>query len=514
MRLCNCGPVAALLIVAGIIQAGDACGDGQSLLHAHLSQAIAIAPNNDKPGSDALLKQLKAEIAAKRAAWSQILDKNADADDLLAGISQATREKASTVAADPVAAKAALKGGVTLEFVLALAAYRNAEVRSAHQNWRATLNRFDQASYLEDLVAQYRSFVRELDTLVGPQSHKEMPSKTFAFPSVLALKGQAIDLEAEIARLNYQQTMRKSINDAARAYFDVQFAIRAITVTKENRALIAQMESITGEQLKVGTANQADALKAQSMLAMLDTKLVTYERQRLNAVSQVNALLALAPDVEWGAVAEANLVDENIGIDEILRRVSAGSQELRKAAKDAELMPVMVRMAETMLYVRASGGASQIAPSVGAEAGPTRKDMAAFPTMREVNAEPAGFGANAAYIDELRIRVKQAQAMLDDAAARTAYTAKDAHFRTDVSRRETKTLSEQVVPKAKQVFEASRDRYSSAKGAFIEFLDAGRSQVDAVLLLDEARRDLNKGLADLQDATGTTVSRLLAAPKK
>ena len=134
--------------------------------------------------------------------------------------------------------------------------------------------------------------------------------------------------------------------------------------------------------------------------------------------------------------------------------------------------------------------------------------------MPEVNTKASGFGANAAYIDELRVRVKQAQAMSDDAVSRTAFTANDAHFRADLSRRDKKTLSEQIVPKAKQAFDATKERYSAGRVPFIEFLDAGRTQLDSTLMLEEARRDVNKGLTDLQDAMGATVSRLLPAQKK
>ena len=97
-------------------------------------------------------------------------------------------------------------------------------------------------------------------------------------------------------------------------------------------------------------------------------------------------------------------------------------------------MELMVRMAETEVLPRASVGYSQLAPSVGAEAGPTRSMMAAFPERQEVNAEQGAFGANAAYIDELRVRCKQAREMAAVVEAETEFGVHDALFRAGCRR--------------------------------------------------------------------------------
>jgi hypothetical protein len=169
------------------------------LLRLGLHQAQALAPAAQLPGGDAALTRFKAEFAAKRQAWEQLAAPDAGAQDLLAGLPPAVREQARTAAADEGRTTALLKTGVSLELLLALAALRNPDAQAAQENWRATLRHFDQAAYLEDLVTQYRAFVRELDTLVGPQTHKEMLAMTFAFPSVLSLKGQVVDAEARLA---------------------------------------------------------------------------------------------------------------------------------------------------------------------------------------------------------------------------------------------------------------------------------------------------------------------------
>ncbi|MGD0094211.1 MAG: TolC family protein, partial [Planctomycetota bacterium] len=157
-------------------------------------------------------------------------------------------------------------------------------------------------------------------------------------------------------------------------------------------------------------------------------------------------------------------------------------------------------------------GYSQVLPSVGAEAGPTRSMMAAFPERQEVNAEQGAFGANAAYIDELRIRVKEAREMAAMVEAETEFGVKDALFRADAARRNLKTYGERVVPLSKQAFEASKAQYANGNAPFIELLDSGRSFLENSLMLEDARMARNKSVIDLLDVMGYTAARALGKP--
>ncbi|MCY3024647.1 MAG: TolC family protein [Planctomycetota bacterium] len=480
----------------------------EDLLEANLAQARSIVPAAGKPASDDALAKLKAEVMAKQKVWAERLARPATADELLKGLPESALTQAHDLAADSAKTAAALRSGVTLELLLALAPERNPEVRVAYQNWRATTRRFEQAWYLEELVATYRAFVRELDTKVGPRTHKEMPGMTFAFPSVLALKGEVIDADADIAWLNYRLALRKALNEVARGFVEVQYTKGAIANLRETKALFSQMAQSAQARLEAGKASQADALKAQSELAIVETRLVTMERERTNRIAQVNSMLALPVGAEWGACTETDLAARVPSLDDALSQARAGNQKLLAARKDVELMQLMVRMAETEVLPRASVGYSQVAPSVGADAGPTRSMMAVFPERQEVNAEQAPFGVNAAYIDELRVKVQAARAMQAAAEAETDFGVKNALFMLDASQRNQQTYKERVVPQSKQAFDTAKAQYGSGNSPFIELLDAGRSYLENTLMLEGARRDRNKSVIDLQDAVGASAAPL------
>jgi outer membrane protein TolC len=491
------------------------CGAGEDLLEAQLAQARAIAPSAAKPGADEHLARLKAEIAAKEKVWAERLAQPMASDELLKGLPQDVLTLAHDAAGDAEKASAALQKGVTLEVLLALAAERNPDVRAAYQNWRASTRRFEQAAYLEDLVTQYRAFVRELDTKVGPQTHKEMPGLTFAFPSVLALKGEIVDAETGIAWLNYRLALRKALNEMARGFFELQYTGRASANLRETKGLFSQMMQSAQSQLEAGRGNQADALKAQSELAMIENRLETMDKDRANRIAQLNAMLSLPTVTAWGAVTEADVSAVAVTPEEALRLARAGNQKLLAARGDAQLMRLMVRMAETDVLPRASVGYSQFAPSVGADAGPTRSMMASFPERQELNADQAGFGANAAYIDELRVRVRQAREMEAAAEAEADAGVADALFRAGSAQRTLKTYGERVVPQSKQAFDANKAQYGNGNSPFVELLDGGRRYIENSLMLQESRRELQKALIDLEDAQGRGVAgRIVKVERK
>lgn len=478
------------LVLPAAIYFTVSLGRGADLLQAHLEQVRAL--RRAAPARSPSVGDAEREVKRQANTWQKRVPARSDA-----------------ARPSDAEARAALAGDVTLSRLLALLEHRNPDARTAYEAWRATLRQFEQATFLEDTLSQFRAFTRELDTKVGPQTHREMPEKTFAFPSALALRGQLVDVAARLGGVRYRQVLRKAQNDAARSYFQIRYAARVIELTNENRKLFADMDTLTRMQLQVGAVSQADSLKTQSALAALDNQIAVLGLERDSEIARVNALLGLAVDTRWGPLVSPDLVDRERTLAELIAVAEAKSQDLALATLEVEQMQTMIRMAETMTFPRGSLGASAIAPSVGAEAGPTRSMMATFPDRPAVDATRAGLGANAAYIEELRVRLLQARRGRDAVRARLAQMIQEAHARSAIARRNLRTYSGEIAPRARQAFATMRERYNTAKAPFIEYLDAGRTFLDSAVKVEEARRDLNRALLDLQDALGEGPGGLL-----
>jgi hypothetical protein len=477
-----------------------------SLLSAHLEQAKALEPSPAQTGTDATLAKLKAEIAAKRSAWEQQDQLPPQADELLKGLPGPVLEQALAAAPEDTRTAEILKAGVTPALLMVLVDLRSPELRAAREKWRATLKRFDQAAYLEDLLAQYRAFVRELDVPTGPRM--SMSGELLRFPSALALKGELVDAEARLAWLEYQLMRREQINAAARAFFQVQSLGRATEALRATREVLAQTVESATARLGTSLVNQADVLMAQSESAMLEAQLANLESERLNAVAEANAMLALPPRTFWGPLTAPDLAPPSGAPGELLKTARTESQELAVARQEVTTMELMLRMAETEVLVRAPPGYAAFAPSSGADAGPTRSPMAIFPEETPPMAGAPGFGPNAAYLDELRVRVTQARRELAAAEARADFRVQDALYRVEAARRDCRTLREASVPKLAEAAETIRKRFAANEVALPALLEARRVWLEARLKLEQARGECNAAAVALQDALGRSAAGL------
>ncbi len=480
-----------------------------ALLEAHLHQAAR--QREATPAPVPVVAEVAREVRQRTLEWNRRVPPerpvSAAPGSVLNGIPEVSLSKGRRGSEGDLVAR--LSSEVTLPDLLALVALRNPDALTSYEAWRATLRQFEQASFLEDSISQFRAFTRELDTKVGPQTHREMAEKTFAFPSALALRGQLVEVAARLGGTRYEQTLRKVLNDVGRSYFQVRYATRAIDVTRENRKLFADMESLTRIQLQVGAVSQADSLKSQSALAALDNQIAVLDLERSAEVARANALMGVPVSCRWGPLASVDLVDRVRPLSQVIAKAEGSSQEFKLATLEVDQMETMIRMAETETFPRGSFGASLIAPSAGADGGPTRSLMATFPDRLVPDASRAYLGANAAYIDELRTRLTQMRRNKDGVRIRLAQTIQEAHTRAAVARRSLETYAREIAPRARQAFATMRERYNTAKTPFIEYLDAGRTFLDAVLKTEEFRRDLNRALLDLQDAVGSGPGVLL-----
>jgi outer membrane protein TolC len=268
------------------------------------------------------------------------------------------------------------------------------------------------------------------------------------------------------------------------------------------------MEALTRTQVAAGLATQADLLKTQSTLATLANQAATFERQRIADIAQVNTGMGLTT-TPWGPVQDPGLTSRAPSRDSILKRALSTSQELALAEREVEQMETMVRMAESMTYPRGSVGYTLVAPSTGALAGPTRNMMAAFPLRPELDVRRATFGAEAAYIDELRVRILKARREREAARVKVELAVQDGWARAEIARRTLQTQEREILPRARQAYRTMRTSYGTGRTSFLDLLDGARMVLMASMAVEEARKDLGKSRIDLEEAAGQSPSSLL-----
>ncbi|MGD0093536.1 MAG: hypothetical protein ABSE73_26805 [Planctomycetota bacterium] len=484
-------PYRALACLALVWACGNAAAE--QLPEAGPSKPKDLASSASQKGGDDGLAKLKSEIRARQRAWADMLERETpgDNEEMLKGLSEKVYAQARDLAGNPETLRTALQRGVSVGLLLAVAAQRNPEVRAAYQNWRAAVRHFDQAWYLEELVARSRAAAPESDPKeAAPVRNKETPGKTYATPAVLALKGQLLDVETELAQLRYRQAQRKAINAIAQQCVEIQHAAKVMTTLCETRTLFSQLAQNAQGQVEAGKALQPDTLRAASELAMLDNRMARAELEWKNLVGRANIMLALPSGTQWGGLADTDLAAPKADPEQAAQRARENSSKALIAQKETELMRLMVRMARLEFLLRGQRSAT--------------------PAVAE-KLEAANFSAvNAAYLEELEVRLKEAEEMKEAAKADAEQEAAVALSLAEAAQQEWKSFSERILPLDMKAYDAAKTRHSSGETFFIDVLDAARTYLRDALLKEDAQRDFRKALINLQDAQGSTASRLMS----
>ncbi|MFH1735656.1 MAG: TolC family protein [bacterium] len=389
---------------------------------------------------------------------------------------------------------------LTLDRVLAAAVALSPAVAGAEDNYRASLNRYEQIVFLDQLLNQYLDFTESIDTLVGSKRNKRMVQMSFPFPGMVSIKGELVQKDVEIARVEYEKTVRDVLTDLKLAASDYQYFDVAASVTEKNLELAKGIERAATELYGVGKAAYTDLVKMSIRVDKLETMLETQTRMKNAAGSRIIETAGLPYDLEIAGITEDGL-PQLPDLEKLYELSLNRRQELRSMELMLDRMDLMIEMAGRKVFPDYSLGLSyfqdQEIRSVG-----TQGMMPSFPVRpMEPGAKP-DFANENAYIQEMRDRRSGMSANLDDMRNRTKAMVRTYFERYAASLGTAKVYLDSILVKSKNSYEASLTAYTSGAVGFIDLLDAHRQLLDQTLAYEDSKRTARESLAFLEKTIG------------
>lgn len=214
---------------------------------------------------------------------------------------------------------------LSLNGAVAEALKSNPEILAAKRSYEAARAKVPQELAPEDPMLEYsydeiRSGVMDL---MGKPMRSYAISQKMPFPTKLLLRSSIASKDAKISYEGYREKERNVIARTKSAYFELWFVEKAVTITRENEALLEQFSSSAASRYAVGKASQQDALKAQVELAKIKNSLVLLNQKREVAQAKLNILLNKNPRLKL-------IIDKDWKILEIKKSLD----ELSQAAKE------------------------------------------------------------------------------------------------------------------------------------------------------------------------------------
>ena len=165
-----------------------------------------------------------------------------------------------------------------LQEYLSYAALHNPGLEAAFDKWRAAIERVPQARSLPDPRLNYRYFIEEIETRVGPQRQSLGISQTFPWYGKRALRGSIAAEAANAAHEHYEFRKLELFYRVKTAYYEYYYLARAVAVTRENIGLVKHLEEVARIRLRGGANNHHDVIRAQIEIGKLEDRLDRIER--------------------------------------------------------------------------------------------------------------------------------------------------------------------------------------------------------------------------------------------
>ena len=387
----------------------------------------------------------------------------------------------------------------TWQDVLQRAFLANGDLETAYFDWRAAVERINQAAAYPNANAtvgfnylfsggQMKAWDRTtISAGFDPTLTLRLPQKTAQAGKVAYDEARAAGERFAAAKFDLQ---RKVLN----AYLDFALMAETIRIQQENLDLLKMTTEQAGQRVRTG-APQQDLLKAQIAQRMADNELASMKAQHTQMQAMLNGMLARPATASLGhptalpvprpinaddAALISMGVDRNPELAALAHQV-AGRQDALALAKMAYLPDINPSASIT-------GSVSQ---SIGA--------MLMLPTA----------------IPIIEGQIKESQASLRGAQAALRQTAADRGaslvanlYALRNAERQAALLQEAVLPKARQAFSSSRQAYANGQISFVDLLDGQRTLLDIRRLIAEARIEREKRLADLEALAGVDVETL------
>jgi outer membrane protein TolC len=288
-----------------------------------------------------------------------------------------------------------------------------------------------------------------------------MISQEFPYPGKRKLAGDIALKEADSEFQNYQQTQLNVISRLKQAYYRLAFAHAATGVVDRNVDLLRKFLKISEVRYSVGRSEQQDILKAQTQIAILETRRIPLEQEKRAREAEINSLLNRPPETALGRPLDLVPVSLQTTLEELYTAARQNSPMLRRDEEMIQRSELTVNQARKEYY-----------PDFTLNAG--YYSMGSMPAMYMFRADVKiplyWFRKQRSAVTEQSIGVQQARAARTATEQSLNYQIKNDFTMAEASRRLIDLYRDTVIPQAGVTLESSLASYESGKVDFLTIL--------------------------------------------
>ena len=378
---------------------------------------------------------------------------------------------------------------------------RNPELVAARKQWEAATNRITQARSLDDPILSIQLWnvpqpfkaTQADNTIFGL-------SQNLPFPGKLGLKGEVASRSADMTEQAVHAKERELVTRLKQAYYDLFLMQKTIQIHHEQVELLRQFFEIANTKFRAGKGSQADVLKAQVELSLLQQQLPVLEQRRKTAGAMLNTLLDRDPSLPLGLAQEPSPLPIDQPLDDLHRLALNDRPELKAAELDVQRNEQSHALAQRQYYPDFNVAFQRF------QNYQTNDGFGAYVAM----SIPFAFWTKPKYdagVQEAAAAVSVAQAQQHTLENLTRFQVNDLLAKLRATDQVATLYRTTILPQAEQSLESARVGYRTGKGGFLDLIDTQRAWKGFQLEYFKALVDRQHRLAELEQVVGIPLDR-------
>jgi len=166
----------------------------------------------------------------------------------------------------------------------------------AQSGHEAALAGVERVGWLPDPAVSYGYYFEEVETRVGPQTHRVGVRQRLPWFGKLFVAKDAAGERAAAASERLRATRLDVAARVTRAFADYAYLAEAVRVTEERHVLLTSLEEVTRARYATGDASYGELMKAQISVARVEDALASTRAMRGSASSGLAAAVGLSDD--------------------------------------------------------------------------------------------------------------------------------------------------------------------------------------------------------------------------
>ncbi len=394
---------------------------------------------------------------------------------------------------------------VSLEEAIEMALLNNPKLQALYTRFEQLSLTNAQVSSLPDPKINYTQFVKGIQTRTGEQEFIFGVSQTFPWFGALRLRGEIADRKALQALEEYRIAMLDIRKQVSETVYRLDYEKAAVELVKEDRAALEESLEVVSALYTTAQRSREALLKAQTELAMVENELTAFPARISALESELNFLLH---DDRHIVIRDSFSREERLLSDisdvSLIELAIQERPELKRISLDREIAGLEYELARKDDYPDVTLGLNYI--GIG--------NSPMNPIDEGEDAWNIGIGLNVPIPNARRKAVKRI-AYKKRTEAEYSKLSQEDQIEKEIASiiPELKALQQQrsilqtnLIPLAKETFEASRISYESSRATFLDLLDAQRTYIKVRADLLKVQRDYRLAAVKLERAIGSIIT--------